>query len=161
MSWEKRSFRENNLEINMSFNIAAEELNIERDYLIGLTVYKSTSNGIAYKIAFINTKGAKNEVHIYTVSGSEPNDLKVTNKETKKCNGELAKTDAKYIQGNDELTKFYKDTDTAIQSVDKAEFVEIEDNTVLIFYVKTNGGDKVRIAVIDNKANQCEIPDQF
>lgn len=161
MSWQKRSFRENNLEINMACNICAEEINIGRDDLIFLTIHKDATNGVAYKISFTDAVKDRNKVHTYVVSGSGPNDLKVSKKDCAEAKSDVPNNDVKFEKGKQELTNFYKDTDAAVQSVDKVESCQLDDDVVLVCHCKTAAGDKVRTLVFDTKTQSVDVPDQF
>ena len=66
--WEKRSFNENDLEINEAYNASFEEYKkinsaAEKSDLVPLTVYTQIVSGMNYKICFVDKKADYLTIH--------------------------------------------------------------------------------------------------
>ena len=163
--WEKRSFEEDSLYIEMAVQKAFEvysETNIDADFELfeRLTIYTQIENGINYKMCFYDIDSKENSIQEFIISGplhSNP-EGEYTLYEKKTLS---VKYDNQKIDNNvfDSIKHLLEENlqNVVLNDVDNIKFVENENSIFYFVKVKVNGKDDKYIVVTDIKNNKMEL----
>ena len=163
-SWKKRSFQENDLELDQSFKLAAKEYcqshKAEFDDLIPLTVYSQLVNGNNYKITFIDSKSEYptiEEVMIHKGFGNKPEDYKVEdNNQYENTEGVIPFNDPSFTLLENQLYKFLKDTTEELNFISYVYPLENDFTNFYIISATTKNGEHQYVVCQDKSNNKFD-----
>ena len=162
--WEKRSFAENDLGIDMAAKTAFAEYSktnsgSEADWFERLTVYSQLVNGVNYKMCFYAIDGEPDTISEFVISSppfSNPRgDYTLRDKNTLKATAENGKLLSSTTLGS--LSTLLGEY-TGANSVNIASVKSVENDDSIFYFVSTEEGKNAKYLVVqDKQENSLEV----